>query len=118
MCPNCFSSGFASFPSYWEFEAFEAELQQKLAQQHLQPVPADSIGSPSLTHLEQLYHCPACDETWAFSSPDNAWRGYFLPLAAADQYCRELRHPSLLKSGCGVPLLLGIAAYLLWQAFH
>jgi hypothetical protein len=118
MCPNCFPAGFPGFPSYWEYDSFASLLQQKLEQQHLQPVPADSVDSYSLTHLEQLYHCATCDETWAFSSPDNAWRGYFLPLATADQYCRELRCPSLLKPGCGLPMLLGIAAYLLWQAFR
>jgi len=111
MCPGCFSSGFASFPSYWEFEAFEAELQQKLMQQQLLPLPR--TPTPELTAMapEQLYQCPVCNETWSLSSPDNAWRGYFLPEAEAQKRQQRLQRTD---AGRQVGCLLVMGMLLLW----
>lgn len=113
MCRNCFISGFAGFPSYWEFEAFEAELQQKLAQQLLPlPTPAPMLAAMA---CGQLYQCPVCGETWELSSPDNAWRGYFLPVLQAAAYRHRLqRNDRSRRLGC-VGLLLALAGIILWR---
>lgn len=117
MCPNCFPSSIAGFPSYWEFEAFEAELQQKLMQQQLIPLSLALIQKPAAMAPEQVYQCSSCGEAWALSSPDNAWRGYFLPLAevAAHQsqswQCNRER-----PIGC-LALVLTLAGFIIWRLF-
>ena len=117
MCPNCFSTGVTGFPSYWEFEAFEMELQRKRQRQQLLPVPNAPVLSLTKTTPEQLYQCPACGETWALSSPDNAWRGYFLPLAEAVTYGQQLRRTDRNRRvGC-LALVLGLAGFTIWRLF-
>ena len=112
MCPNCFASGVTGFPSYWEFEA---ELQRK--RQQLLPVPDAPALSLTTTAPEQLYQCLACGETWALSSPDNAWRGYFLPLAEAVTYGQQLRRTDRNRRvGC-LALVLGLAGFTIWRLF-
>ncbi|MDQ2793351.1 MAG: hypothetical protein M3Y12_05000 [Bacteroidota bacterium] len=64
---------------------------------------------------EQLYQCPACGETWAISSPDNTWRGYFLPLAAADDYQNQQRQRERKRPiGCFLHLL-ALAGLTSWR---
>ena len=118
MCPHCFSAGFPYFPSYWEFEAFETELRQKLVRRQLLPQPNAPTTELTMTGPEQLYQCPSCGETWALSSPDNAWRGYFLPLAEAVTYCRKLKIKDRAKGLIGVAVAIGTATLLLWRALQ
>ncbi|MBH8568459.1 hypothetical protein KB206_06180 [Microvirga sp. STS02] len=115
MCPSCFYSGFASFPSYWEFEAFEAELHQKLVHRQLLPLPRILTQGLAVMAPEQLYQCPNCGETWALSSPDNAWRGYFLPLAVANAYNSKLIVKGRIKRLAGVAVAIGAGSFILWQ---
>ena len=113
MCPSCFASGVTGFPSYWEFEAFEAELQRK--RQRLLPVPNAPVLNLTTTAPEQLYQCPACGETWALSSPDNAWRGYFLPLAEAVAYQNQQRQRDQTRPiGC-LAFLLVLTGLIIWR---
>jgi hypothetical protein len=115
MCPSCFSSGFAGFPSYWEFEAFEAELQQKLEHQQLLPLPHTPIQQLTIMAPEQIYQCLNCGENWALSSPDNAWRGYFLPLAVARAHIRKSAVKDRIKRVSGAAIAIGVGAFTLWQ---
>ena len=115
MCPNCFSAGFSGFPSYWEFEAFETKLRQKLMGQQLRQLPNTRLPEFVAMAPEQLYQCLACGETWALSSPDNAWRGYFLPLTEALAHGRQLARRGRARSmGCLV-LLLAFACFTVWR---
>ena len=117
MCPNCFSSGIANFPSYWEFEAFEAALQQKLVREQLLPLPSALPRVLTANLLEQQYQCPACNEIWVISTPDNAWRGYFLPLRDAVARGQQLQRSDRNRQvGC-LTLLLTVAVFAIWQLF-
>lgn len=64
---------------------------------------------------EQLYQCPTCGDTWALSSPDNAWRGYFLPLAEAVAYGRKRRHRDRNRQLGGLALVLALAGFTIWR---
>ena len=115
MCPDCFASGVAGFPSYWEFEAFEAELQRQLQRQQLLPIAGGVAQELIAMAPEQLYQCTACGETWALSGPDNAWRGYFLPLAEAVAYQNQQRQRDRTRPiGC-LTLLLVLAGLIIWR---
>ncbi|MCI1186798.1 hypothetical protein MON38_05160 [Hymenobacter sp. DH14] len=112
MCPNCFSSGFTNFPSYRKFEAFEAELHQKLSWQQLHRVAVQPATAADFYEPDVAYRCAACTEVWALSPPDNAWRGYFLPVADAKAHRRRLRHLDTLKGIIGLAGLLALATLL------
>tara|TARA_B100001093_G_C26292793_1_gene785989 strand:+ start:226 stop:510 length:285 start_codon:yes stop_codon:yes gene_type:complete len=43
------------------------------------------FGSKSFTGAD-LYNCKSCNIDWELSSPDNAWRGYFLPIELKGNY--------------------------------
>jgi hypothetical protein len=117
MCPNCFSAGVASFPSYWEFEAFETKLQHKLMRQQLIPLSLALTQEPAAMAPEQLYQCSSCGEAWAISSPDNAWRGYFLPLAEATALqCHQQQRNRKRPIGC-LALVLALAGFIIWRLF-
>ncbi len=118
MCGDCYHRGFFVFPTYWKFDTFAEELQQKVTYGPLQAVACaanfpDSIGKP-----EAFYRCPSCRETWALSSPDNAWRGYFLPMHMAKTYLRDTQRKAFIRGIIRKILLLAIAAYLFWKWLH
>ena len=65
---------------------------------------------------EQLYQCPTCGNTWALSSPNNVWRGYFLPLAEAVAYRRKLGRWDRNRQLGGLALVLALAGFATWRA--
>ena len=70
------------FENYWTFEAFDAELTRQLSAGQWAAV-APPAGCP-LPHQAVAYYQPChSGQVWALSEPDNAWRGYFLPLDEA-----------------------------------
>ena len=104
MCPDCLQTGLSSFPSWWEYEAFTQQLLRK----PLTLLPTET-GQPA------RYVCPACGEVWELSEPEGAWRGYFLPVAAARAYTRKLTaRERLRRLGC-LGLLLAVALYCGWR---
>ena len=115
MCPHCFSAGFPYFPSYWEFEAFETELRQKLVRRQLLPQPNAPTTKLTMTGPEQLYQCPSCGETWALSSPDNAWRGYFLPWSELRAHHDGVKLNHRIKLISVALLLLMVLAIFFWN---
>jgi hypothetical protein len=80
-----------SFESSQEFEAFEAILTQQLATGQLLPASTP----PAVGFLPYLpdacYQLSGSSELWVLSTPDNAWRGFFLPLAHALAHQKQLR---------------------------
>ncbi len=102
MRPNCFLVGYTRFPSYQRFNGFEAWLHQKLTWHQLRPVARDLTRVDDFAAPEARYSCAGGSETWELAAPDNAWRGYFLPLAQAAAYRRRLRRSDLLKGVLGL----------------
>ena len=114
MCEACFVKSVRRFPSQHAFTVFE----QQLAGTNLHAVerPAEWPVPPPLTSYEPeaFYQCHTCHDVWALASPDNAWRGYFLPVAAARTYQRQLRRQDARIKY--VALL--VVAVVLWWAFR
>ena len=116
MCSNCFEQGIAGFPNYWEYDAFELELQRLLVSGQLRPV--ELTGQPLPFPYETRYACQSCHEVWAWSAPDNAWRGFFLPAAEASFYLEQLQRKRGIKQfGC-LAILLSVLALFLWNNFR
>jgi hypothetical protein len=105
------------FDSYWEFEALDLALTQHLAAGQLVAVaPLQPSNAAAPYQPEAWYELPSTSEIWVLSTPDNAWRGYFLPLMEAAAYQQQLRRRDQRgKLGCFVVTLL-IAAIFVWQA--
>jgi len=108
MCPDCFPAGISSFTSWWEYEDFEQQVLRK----PLMLLPTQEV--PSAEPVVR-FACPMCREVWVLSEPEGAWRGYFLPVAAAAAYGRRraLREKARRLGGFG--LLLAAALYCGWR---
>ena len=121
MCRKCFEQVFLKFPSYWEFEAFEIELRHKVELQLLLVVQRVADDSSVLGELdkisepEKLYQCQTCQEIWALSSPDNAWRGYFLPSTLVGNYIKTSQRKRLYNRAVRFAILVFIA-WIVWRA--
>jgi len=117
MCGDCFLHGYPGFDTELTFADFYAQLLKKLAVRALRALPkrADAYLPPK---AEGLYYCQNCGEVWALSTPDNAWRGYFLPGAQAASYFeKEKRKTRITRAGCLILLLVALAIFL-WNNFH
>jgi hypothetical protein len=115
VCSSCFEKGVAGFPNYWEYDAFELTLQRLLASGQLRP--DGLMAQPLRFPYEARYTCQSCHEVWAWSVPDNAWRGYFLPAAEVGFYLEKLqRRRSIWRFGC-LAFLLAVAALFFWNNF-
>lgn len=62
-------------------------------------------------HDSTCYTCNSCGKIWAYSYPENAWRGYFLPLDIAVEHLKEIERKDRVRRIVGLVLLvLGIVA--------
>jgi|GEM_PF-1189700 len=118
MCADCFETSYYEFKTEWEFEQFAAMLKQvlrhKFATGQLRELPVDEPVA-STGQAEQRFLCRSCGTTWVLSSPDNAWRGYFLPEAeAAAHLSRLAKHDKYRRLGC-LAILLVVLALGLWR---
>ena len=96
------------FDSYGAFEAFDAELTRQLSTGQWVAV-APPTGRPLPGQATAYYQPLGAEQVWALSEPDNAWRGYFLPLEAALAHQRQLRRREQHRRWLGLAglLLLG-----------
>ena len=117
MCGACFLEGIYRFPSAHAFEVFEKHLLDKQPQLHIEVLSIPSENPPSISSPVGYYQCDICQEFWALSVPDNAWRGYFLPKDRALSYRKELNHQDKSKRlGC-VALVVGVLFFVLWKVY-
>lgn len=114
MCPNCFTELIYSFKTYQDFDAFEKKLKEKIDKGELLII--ESPEKPSLSYdAETMLKCTHCKMVWQLSTPDNAWRGYFLPETQAINYRKELvNKEKKSKNGCLIILIL-ILIVLIWK---
>jgi hypothetical protein len=109
---------YCSFESYWEFEAFDNVLAQQLAAGQLVAAAQPLKDSTVLYQSEAWYQLSGTSEIWVLSTPDNAWRGYFLPLTEALAHQQQLRRRDQRgKMGC-LALILLVGAIIVWQAIR
>jgi hypothetical protein len=115
MCEACFLKGIYQFASWPAFDLFD---QQLLASDLLQQSrPRDEAAQASLSAYEpqHYYQCPKCEQVWALSVPDNAWRGYFLPERDALRYVKRLHRQDKVRRIGGGGVLLVLLLVLIWK---
>lgn len=108
MCDFCFYNDIDRFEDYKTFEKFDLQLDQKrsLKQDQNGLIVVDNNGS-YLDCYFQILKCNACGTIWWFSTPDNAWRGFFMKEANAKNKIKEFRKSDQKKRfGCLVFILL------------
>jgi hypothetical protein len=117
MCGACFLEGIYRFPSAHAFEVFEKDLLGKQPQLHTQVLSALSQNPLLISSPVGYYRCDVCQELWALSIPDNAWRGYFLPKDEALSYQEKLNHQDKSKRlGC-IAFIIGVLFFILWKVY-
>lgn len=111
MCDSCFTVEFEKFNTYWEFDLFHEQLQEKIEVGIMTEVKF--FKNQSLSYEpEYVYLCTSCNQNWALSVPDNAWRGYFLTFDKAVNYSDQLRASEKgRRVGCNI-LLAILVVYL------
>jgi hypothetical protein len=117
MCKNCFLEGINIFATWQEFESFDQVLESKRAAGQLVMVekPLSTLSANDLMLVDAYYQCSSCNEIWVLSSPDNAWRGYFLPLEQAKAYVQRVKTSDRAKRiGCLVFIVVTLFS-LLWK---
>jgi hypothetical protein len=110
MCEDCFDKEYYGFPSQVEFEKFEEILDQQCNSGKVQILESQNEEESGLMDFRMYYKCNTCDEKYAMSIPDNAWRGYFLTEQKAIEYHNKLKESDKKKKyGCLIILILIIA---------
>ncbi|UOQ98096.1 hypothetical protein MUN81_01065 [Hymenobacter sp. 5317J-9] len=117
MCKDCFLKRIDTFATWQDFESFIQilEAKQEAGQLLLIEKPASIASSHNLTAVDGYYQCSSCNEIWALSSPDNAWRGYFLPLEIAIAHVQRIKITDRMKGIGGLILIAAALLFLLWK---
>ena len=117
MCKNCFSKHIDTFETWQDFESFIQILKakQEAGQLLLIEKPVSIESRSNLTSVDAYYQCASCNEIWVLSSPDNAWRGYFLPLGIAAAHMQRVKISDRMKSVGGLMLIAATLLLLLWK---
>lgn len=113
MCEACFVQGYPRFDSYQMFEAFEHQLRLKDLQGCERPENWPAYKPLTAYEPDEFRQCFTCAQVWALASPDNAWRGYFLPEAEALAHVQRLRSRDRASAwGCGGFIAAGLLLLL------
>lgn len=108
MCDFCFNYDINTFEDNKSFENFDLQLDQK---RNLKPnqnglIVVDFNGSYSGCYF-QVLKCNHCGGFWWFSTPDNAWRGFFMREENAKIKINGIRKDDHKKRlGCIVVMIL------------
>jgi hypothetical protein len=113
MCRNCFSKGTAGFATWQDYESLSQVLQEKCTAGQMSVVAKPKSSANDFA--EAYYQCSSCKEIWALSSPENAWRGYFLPLKTAVTYMRQIEFSDRVRGIVGLVVIVAALLFLLWK---
>lgn len=114
MCEDCFTKGINRFETWQGFESFERVLRQK-SRQYLHETECTVPFPATMPPPETCYRCATCQEVWALSYPENSWRGYFLPEAAALDYGRKRHRNGRIRTILSLLLLVAAGLFLAWK---
>lgn len=106
MCSKCYSHGCNSFDSEDLFTEFDKEFTLKLANERI--IIPHKIGDTYEGVYFDTYLCKECNTVWCLSTPDNAWRGFFLPYNDCLKYIDSFKKSDRLKGIIGIALLSAI----------
>ena len=117
MCSDCFDKQYYGFPSYTEYEEFEAILDLKTRSHKIEMLESENEDAKGLMDYRLYFNCNTCSEKYVLSIPDHAWRGYFLTEQNAFDYRKKVRMSDKDKrNGCLIFILL-ICTYFLYSLF-
>ena len=104
MCGNCNFRHIHKFESENEWQQFDIDFTKMYVDQ-LILIEKNRLNSNGISAYD-LYKCKSCQSLWAYSYPDNAWRGFFLPEKLAIDYEKQLKRKDRIKGFVGVSILL------------
>ena len=104
MCKNCDFKHIYEFESETSWIEFDLDFTKKFITQ-LTLLNANKLN-PASYRSYSLYKCNSCGDLWAYSDPDNAWRGFFLPEILAIKYEKKLKWRDRIKGFIGVIILI------------
>jgi len=111
MCSKCFSTNYFIFNSQTDFENFDKELNSKLKNN----LTALNCGKSYKEVYFDQYQCLHCMTIWNLSTPDNAWRGFFIDNESISQHIDNIKNDDKKKGLIGLLILIiivGIIVYL------
>jgi hypothetical protein len=113
MCARCFDQKMYGFLTEAAFAALRAILAQKASSGQLLAMGPPSPKPPVAYDADTCYECWSCSAFWLLATPDNAWRGFFLPANDAIAYQQRLhrRDKRSRVAGLVAATLLGLAIW-------
>jgi hypothetical protein len=115
MCDNCFNIEISNFDSETQFLEFEKELTIKLG--NGKSIKAIEQGKSHRSVYFDTYKCNECETPWCLSTPDQAWRGFFLPYHKCISHIDSLKKSDRLKGIVGIAILLIIIIVIVINLF-
>jgi hypothetical protein len=106
MCSKCNFRQFYKFESETAWKNFDLDFTKTYINELLL-IKQNHLNSNSISPYD-LYKCKSCDNLWAYSYPENAWRGFFLPEKLAIEYEKKLKRGDRIKGVVGLTILLFI----------
>ncbi|OIQ23983.1 hypothetical protein [Lacinutrix sp. MedPE-SW] len=111
MCNFCFNIEYEKFATQIDFVEFDLLLNKKLEAKILVVL---GLREHRKLVSDYIYKCTKCDVIWCLSSPDNAWRGYFLKERNANKLIKKLKDNQEKKDkGCLMVLCITIIIILI-----
>ena len=103
MCNNCDFRHINKFESETTWKEFDLDFTKTYINQ-LTLINSNQINPTSISAYD-LYKCNSCGELWAYSYPENAWRGFFLPERLAIEHEKKLKREDRIKGFVGLTIL-------------
>jgi len=102
-CNNSDFRHIYKFEDETTWKAFDLDFTKRHINQ-LTLINSNQIN-PSSISAYVLYKCNSCGDLWAYSYPENAWRGFFLPEKLAIEYEKKLKRGDRIKGFAGLIIL-------------
>lgn len=103
MCKNCNFRHIYKFVSETTWKEFDLDFTKTYINQ-LTLINYNQINPNSISSYD-LYKCNCCGDFWAYSFPENAWRGFFLPERLAIEHEKKLKRVDRIKGFVGLTIL-------------
>lgn len=90
MCPNCFTKEINRFENLPQWQAFDLELSNRLAQGKLTQIRVVNTGQRDGEEISYVYECVTCRQKWKLEEPHDHGDGYFVNLSTFENlFLRE-----------------------------
>jgi len=111
MCDKCNFRQIYKFESETSWQYFNLAFTKTYINELLL-IKGNHLKSNSLSPYD-LYKCKNCNNLWAYSYPENAWRGFFLPEKLAIEYTKKLTQRDRIRGIIGLTILIFIIIIIL-----